>query len=119
MVTLWLMRRRVAWLVLRAGVPARDAEDVVQEVMLGAWRSLQDGRYSPHEDTPAALWAWVRAITRHQIGNARRRAHRRHERMRLPEELEDLAPAPGDLEARVGAAERLELVLRLEAALCA
>jgi DNA-directed RNA polymerase specialized sigma24 family protein len=100
--------------VLRSGVAPRDAEDVVQEVMLGAWRSLVDGRYDPDEDTPEALWRWVHAIARNQTSNMRRRAHHRRERMRPPEELEDIAPAGGDIEARVAAARRLLLLLQLD-----
>ena len=68
--------------VLRAqGVPARDREDVCQEIMAAAWVGVRDGRFRPPEAQPIgeALQAWLFGITWRQASHYREKAWRRRE----------------------------------------
>jgi DNA-directed RNA polymerase specialized sigma24 family protein len=92
---LWSFRPRLRRLVRRFGVPERDAEDVVQEAMLGAWRSIVDGRWQPAEYSAALLWRWLTAIAFRQARNETRRPH--HRLLLAPERV-DAAWLVGDAE---------------------
>ena len=51
--------------VLKArGVPERDRCDLVQRVLIGAWRAIASSRYEPQPGVP--LRAWVGEIARRQ-----------------------------------------------------
>ena len=67
---------------LRArGVRAADLDDVTQETVLGAWRSMGAGRFRPCPDQPPhdALRAWLAAVASRQASHHRDKAYRRHE----------------------------------------
>lgn len=87
---LWSFRPRLRRLVRRFGVPAHDVEDVVQEAMLGAWRSIEEGRWQPAEYTAALLWRWVQAIAWRQARRWRERALHRHSVATDPHAMDEL-----------------------------
>ncbi|XXT14435.1 sigma-70 family RNA polymerase sigma factor [Sorangium sp. So ce429] len=67
---------------LRArGIRAADLDDVTQETVLGAWRSMRAGRFRPSPDQPPvdALRAWLAAVALRQASHHRDKAHRRRE----------------------------------------
>ena len=71
---LWELRGAVRIWVLRGGVPERDAEDVVQNVIKGAWESRLT--WTPES---GKLSTWVFTITRNHVSVYRRRACIRRE----------------------------------------
>jgi RNA polymerase sigma-70 factor (ECF subfamily) len=89
------------WVVMR-GVPDRDIEDVVQNVLKGAWESRDT--YTPGA---GSLSTWLYIITRNHVTNYLARAHVRREVL-TADPLEDTAAADDDLEG--------EAVMRQEAA---
>ncbi|AUX43289.1 hypothetical protein SOCE26_047330 [Sorangium cellulosum] len=67
---------------LRArGVRAADLDDVTQETVIGAFRSMRAGRFRPCPDQPPgdALRAWLVAVASRQASHYRDKAHRRRE----------------------------------------
>ncbi|AUX35265.1 hypothetical protein SOCE836_074550 [Sorangium cellulosum] len=67
---------------LRArGVRAADLDDVTQETVLGAFRSMRAGRFRPSPDQPPgdALRAWLAAVASRQASHYRDKAYRRYE----------------------------------------
>ncbi len=68
--------------VLRArGVRERDLEDMAQEVLLGAWRAVQEGRFLlvPGDDVRAALQRWLPGVAWRQASHYRDKAYNRYE----------------------------------------
>jgi RNA polymerase sigma-70 factor (ECF subfamily) len=68
--------------VLRGlGVRAVDIDDVIQDVMLGAWISSQAGRYRPDpaRDPTDALKRWLFGVCRFHCTHYHERAFRRRE----------------------------------------
>ena len=68
--------------LLRAmGIPRQDEDDLIQEIVIGAWRSITNGRLLIHPDVPLepALRSWLYGITWRQVRHYRERAHRRRE----------------------------------------
>ncbi|WP_437976134.1 sigma-70 family RNA polymerase sigma factor [Sorangium sp. So ce295] len=68
--------------VLRGlGVPAVDIDDVIQDVMLGAWISSQAGRYRPDpvREPLDALKRWLFGVCRFHCTHYHERAFRRRE----------------------------------------
>jgi len=68
--------------VLQAhGVSDVDLPDVIQEILLGAWRSMMAGRFRPDPRFPLAesFRAWLVGIAWRQASHYRERAYRRHE----------------------------------------
>jgi len=68
--------------VLRAnGVQERDLEDVAQDVLLGAWQAIQEGRFRtlPGADMRKALQRWLAGIAWRQASHYRDRAYNRYE----------------------------------------
>ena len=63
----------LVWVVMR-GVPDRDAEDVVQNVIKGAWESRR--RFDPRG---GAFSTWLYILTRNHANNYHQRAHIRNE----------------------------------------
>ncbi|MGK3966698.1 RNA polymerase sigma factor [Sorangium sp. So ce118] len=57
--------------LIASGVPKRDRDDVAQGVLLGAWRSIERGRYKPdpEEDARKALRRWIAGITWKHAGH--------------------------------------------------
>ena len=64
-------------------VPAADADDLMQDVFLAAWRAL------PELNDTSAFGAWLSTIARNR---ARRHLARRIVLEPLPDELVDTAP---------------------------
>lgn len=96
----------------RRGVPREDIDDLVQETMLGAFRSMIEGRFKPDPRVKlgrAVRW-WLRRIALNLADHELGRAHRRRERLRgLMLRIEAEA---WDLDARFDAAMDI-LALRL------
>ncbi|WP_437732062.1 RNA polymerase sigma factor [Sorangium sp. So ce1335] len=71
-------------------VPRRDRADIVQEVLLGAWRSMRAGRFQPRPGVPdaVALERWIVGISWRHASRYVARARRRYE---------VLVPSPGRL----------------------
>ncbi|XXY52537.1 sigma-70 family RNA polymerase sigma factor [Sorangium sp. So ce269] len=74
-------QRLVVARLIACGVPARDREDLLQIVLVAAWRAIQSGRYrpDPRADPRRALSAWLQGITWRQAGHHLGRAHVRRE----------------------------------------
>ncbi|HLM73226.1 MAG TPA: sigma-70 family RNA polymerase sigma factor [Polyangiaceae bacterium] len=84
--------------VLKArGVPERDRCDLVQRVLIGAWRAIASSRYEPKPGVP--LRAWVGEIARRQASTYRRSAMARREQLTAPDEIrhESRQPPPDDM----------------------
>jgi RNA polymerase sigma factor (sigma-70 family) len=72
--------------VLRSrGVLQRDEWDVVQDVLIGAWKAITSGRYRP--SPTASLKAWVAEIARRQAATYRRSVRHRWEELTDPGEI--------------------------------
>ncbi|WP_437336078.1 RNA polymerase sigma factor [Sorangium sp. So ce394] len=62
--------------LISSGVPQRDRDDVAQDILLGAWRSVKRGMYrpDPKAEPRNALRAWLYGIawrkTGHYLGSA-------------------------------------------------
>ncbi|MGK3986598.1 sigma-70 family RNA polymerase sigma factor [Sorangium sp. So ce136] len=74
-------QRLIVARLIACGVPARDREDLLQIVLVAAWRAVQSGRYrpDPRADPRRALHAWLQGITWRQAGHHLGRAHVRRE----------------------------------------
>jgi RNA polymerase sigma factor (sigma-70 family) len=96
------------------GVRSTDLDDVTQDVLLGAWRSMAAGRFRPAPATPlrSALRAWLTGIAFNLSTHYRERAHRRHEvAAGMPHCLPvDTIPGP---EAQIVARDLLRALRRL------
>ncbi|WP_437500910.1 RNA polymerase sigma factor [Sorangium sp. So ce1099] len=73
--------RLIAARLIACGVPACDREDLLQIVLVAAWKAIQSGRYrpDPRADPRRALYAWLQGITWRQAGHHLGRAHVRRE----------------------------------------
>jgi RNA polymerase sigma-70 factor (ECF subfamily) len=71
---------RVVYAILLARVPPSDAEDLVQDVFISAFRKLQFLR------TPAAFRSWLAAIARNRAVEFHRTARREREEQSQPVE---------------------------------
>ncbi|WP_437528607.1 sigma-70 family RNA polymerase sigma factor [Sorangium sp. So ce726] len=70
---------RMIHAVLRQfAVPARDQPDLMQEIFLSAWRSVEGGGFLPRPEVPPkqALQSWLFAVTWHHIFHYRERLYR-------------------------------------------
>jgi DNA-directed RNA polymerase specialized sigma24 family protein len=74
-------QRLIVARLIACGVPARDREDLLQIVLIAAWKAIQSGRYrpDPRADPRRALHAWLQGITWRQAGHHLGRAHVRRE----------------------------------------
>lgn len=109
-------RRLIAARLVAYGVPARDREDVLQNVLIAAWRAIQEGRYrpDPRADPRRALQGWLHGITWRQAGHHRGRAHvRREVPVDEPRALVDEGSV--DLEGRLLARAALRALVELPA----
>jgi RNA polymerase sigma-70 factor (ECF subfamily) len=98
--------RPVYWLAYGIVGNAADAEDVLQETFLVAWRKL------PHLTLAGdSLLPWLATICRFQAANAARRSQReRHRTASDPDEAERIA-APVDVAQQVADAQLVEAIL--------
>ncbi|MGK4001155.1 sigma-70 family RNA polymerase sigma factor [Sorangium sp. So ce1036] len=108
-----LRHSRMIHAVLRQlAVPARDQPDVMQEIFLSSWRSVEAGRFRPSQDVSLkkALQCWLFAVTWHHVYHYRERMcrlHKEHAACTAPMPP-SYAPSPfGQVEARL-ALRRLE-----------
>ncbi|WP_437732104.1 RNA polymerase sigma factor [Sorangium sp. So ce1335] len=96
------------------GVLPADLDDLTQDTLLGAWRSLRSGRFRPSPALPPAdaLRRWLAGIASRQASHYRDKAHRRHELPAVdPDRLSAFAaPSP---EARLVARGLLRAFHRL------
>ncbi|WP_437647825.1 sigma factor [Sorangium sp. So ce362] len=109
----WRERALIRAALRRAGVALSDVDDVAQDVLLGAWRALQGGRFTPPAGVSvgAALRPWLRGIAWRQARDHRRRSARRGVELR-PDELVEPAPtADACLERRAEVAAVGELAV--------
>ncbi|MGK3974146.1 RNA polymerase sigma factor [Sorangium sp. So ce118] len=84
---------------LRArGVLPADLDDLTQDTLLGAWRSMRAGRFRPSPALPPAdaLRTWLAGVASRQASHYRDKAYRRHEAPPLdPHRLSTFAaPSP-------------------------
>ncbi|WP_438004662.1 RNA polymerase sigma factor [Sorangium sp. So ce321] len=100
-------------------VPARDQPDIMQEIFLSAWRSVEAASFRPSPDMPLkkALKHWLFAVTWHHIFHYRERVCRwsRERTAYTTSGLVSDAPSPfGQVEARLAlrGLERLKPELR-------
>jgi RNA polymerase sigma-70 factor (ECF subfamily) len=80
--TALLEQRPLIRSTLRArGVLPADLDDVTQDTVLGAWRSMRAGRFRPPPAlAPAdALRTWLAGVASRQASHYRDKAYRRHE----------------------------------------
>lgn len=68
---LWAERPFVAILLRALHVPARDREDLLQAVLLGAWEAIRARRYrpDPRRRPRAALRAWLHGVAWRQVSH--------------------------------------------------
>lgn len=80
---LWSRAPYVRALLRGMCVHAQDAEDVVQEVLAGAWRAMLAGRFRPLPSLPldVAIERWLFGITWRQVGHYRGSAWARRVRV--------------------------------------
>lgn len=78
---LWAERPFVAPLLRALHVPARDREDLLQTVLLGAWEAIRARRYrpDPRRHPRAALRAWLHGVVWRQVSHYRQSARIRCE----------------------------------------
>lgn len=99
----------------RAGVPAQDMEDILQEILTGAIMAIREDRYQPDPrgEPRKALRRWLAGVAFRQIGHYRTCAYRKREIPRGTPENRSVATPPISAEAldiiRAMAALRPEL----------
>ncbi|WP_438006421.1 sigma-70 family RNA polymerase sigma factor [Sorangium sp. So ce321] len=95
--------------LIASGVPARDRADVEQGILLGAWRSVRQGRYrpDPKADPRAGLRGWLYGICWRHVSHYLKSAYVR----RMVLSAQPLGwlhePVGPSLEAQVAARETL------------
>jgi RNA polymerase sigma-70 factor (ECF subfamily) len=74
---LWAERPLVALLLRTLRVPARDREDLLQTVLLGAWEAIRACRYRPGplRHPRDALRAWLHGVVWRQVSHYRESAY--------------------------------------------
>jgi RNA polymerase sigma-70 factor (ECF subfamily) len=95
------------------GVRRCDLQDVVQDVLFGAWKSIQQGRFRPFPNVPLreSIRAWLYGVAWRQASHYRDAAHRRHE---IPSgQPKAVVNATHQIENQVNARKLLEAIRRL------
>src|SRR5207244_12292059 len=87
---------------LKAGLGDSEAQEVVQEVMIGAAKKMPEFTYDPGKDS---LKGWLLAVTRWKVADQFRRREEVAQPSRLPRSGEAPAPLSNDT-ARTRTAER-------------
>ncbi|WP_437723280.1 RNA polymerase sigma factor [Sorangium sp. So ce861] len=94
--TIWRTHREMlATYLLRLGVARQDLDDLMQEVLQGAYLGLR--RFNPELGT---LRTWLISIATHHFSHYRDRAHRRREELWSPEGFEPLVEESPSSESR-------------------
>ena len=106
-----LVNREVPFIkkVLRqCDVPRVDLEDVVQDVLLGAWTSMRSVGFRPPSHIPLqdAIRRWLYGIAWRQASHYRERAHRRREI--VSGQMKNVVDAAQRIDDQVDARMRLE-----------
>ncbi|WP_437732184.1 RNA polymerase sigma factor [Sorangium sp. So ce1335] len=102
--------------IVASGVPARDRADVFQNVVMGAWSSVERGMYrpDPDEDPRKALQGWLFGVTWRKVSHYVTSAWARRAVLH-PEPLGLLRdPAGPSLHAQIEAREVLEALAELK-----
>jgi len=96
--------------VASLGFKGQDQEDMVQEVLLAAFRGMDQ-----FDENRAHVRSWLAGIAERQATNFLRRAHRHHDE-RLPEELlerlKDAGPLPDECAIEAGRRRVLQELVR-------
>ncbi|WP_049876575.1 sigma-70 family RNA polymerase sigma factor [Sorangium cellulosum] len=113
---LWAERRFVAPLLRALHVPARDLEDLLQMVLLGAWEAIRARRYrpDPRRHPRAALRGWLHGIVWRQVSHYRDSACIRCEIL-LDAPLSPAGQAPVEIEGALLARAALREIAALPA----
>ncbi|WP_236644045.1 RNA polymerase sigma factor [Sorangium cellulosum] len=97
-------------------VPAGDQPDLMQEILLSAWRSVEAGRFQPYQHVPVkkVLRCWLSAIAWHHVIHYRERVNRWHKARAACATPENAPSSFGQVEARMAlrCLERLKPELR-------
>ncbi|WP_437990024.1 RNA polymerase sigma factor [Sorangium sp. So ce145] len=114
--TLVAEQRLIAARLVACGVPARDRDDVLQNVLIAAWSAIRAGRYrpDPRVDPRRALQRWLHGITWRQAGHHLERAHIRHE-VPVDEPRALVHEGSMDLDGRLLARAALRVLVELPA----
>jgi len=97
----------------RAGVGPGDLDDVLQEILLGAWLAIRAGRYRPGPGGGRArLMAWLATIAFRKRKGVLYRAHRRREIL-TPDPCRIAADPGADPRPRIAARAALRALDRL------
>jgi RNA polymerase sigma-70 factor, ECF subfamily len=113
---LWAERPFVALLLRALHVPARDREDLLQTVLLGAWKAIRARRYrpDPRRHPRHALRAWLHGVVWRQVSHYQDKAHVRCEIL-CGAPLAPAGQAPLELEGELLARAALREIAALPA----
>jgi RNA polymerase sigma-70 factor (ECF subfamily) len=103
--------RFIRKVLVRCRVRCRDLPDMVQEVLIVAWKAIQGGHFRPPPEIPLqqGLRAWLHGIAWRQASGYRSIAHRRYET--LVEQSPELTAVEATTEDQI-ASKQLLLVFR-------
>ncbi|WP_437503190.1 sigma-70 family RNA polymerase sigma factor [Sorangium sp. So ce1099] len=109
-------RSLILAVLISSGVPARDRPDVEQQVLLGAWRSVERGMYrpDPSEDPRRALRAWIHGIAWRKVSHHVNSAYVRRVVLHAQPLGVLREPAGPSLEAHIDARADLEALAQLK-----
>jgi len=101
-------------LLLHFKVRPDDVDDLLQEVLAGAWRSMKEGRFrpSPHRPLAEALPGWLYGVVWRYVSHYRQKAWRRNE-IPVRQPRARLGRETSSLEERYAAWELLQGLDRL------
>ncbi|WP_437304835.1 sigma-70 family RNA polymerase sigma factor [Sorangium sp. So ce388] len=109
-------RSLILAVLISTGVPARDRPDVEQQVLLGAWRSVERGMYrpDPSEDPRRALRAWIHGVAWRKVSHYVKSAYVRRVVLHAQPLGVLRAPAGPSLEAQIDARADLQALAQLK-----
>ncbi|WP_437336192.1 RNA polymerase sigma factor [Sorangium sp. So ce394] len=101
--------------LISSGVPQRDRDDVAQDILLGAWRSVKRGMYQPDPrvEPRKALRAWLYGIAWRKAGHYLNSAWVRRAVLHAQPFGRLREPVGTDLHAQIEAREVLEALAEL------
>ncbi|WP_437286294.1 sigma-70 family RNA polymerase sigma factor [Sorangium sp. So ce406] len=108
-------RSLILAVLISSGVPARDRPDVEQQVLLGAWRSVERGMYrpDPSDEPRRALRAWIHGVAWRKVSHYVNSAYVRHVVLHAQPLGVLREPAGPSLEAQIEARADLEALAQL------
>ncbi|HTN88386.1 MAG TPA: sigma-70 family RNA polymerase sigma factor [Sorangium sp.] len=109
-------RSLILAVLISSGVPARDRPDVEQQVLLGAWRSVERGLYrpDPSEDPRRALRAWIHGVAWRKVSHYVNSAYVRRVVLHAQPLGVLREPAGPSLEAQIDARADLQALAQLK-----